>query len=261
MPSYRAAWLIGSRDDLPQQGVHINASAQSTPAGSFYLHDASAARSLLMQFRDAVILATGGATTVVLQQDGRVRIDCTVLFSLTWGSSTLLRDLLGFDANLALLSTYTAPNISPLLWMPGKPETPMAQRLGVVGHRTHNVYQTTAPYSGKSESVSHGYRTYARYTFPMIDTERLTGADGVGGTYETWHEEVAVRSARWKLYRDVLEDPGGTASTVFSLTQPLGPYVVTGPRLAWKWDLSRGFERTDKRGDIDIACHVVPEIT
>ncbi len=259
---YRAAWLIGSYADLPQQDFLVDAVASATPAGSYYLYDHdSNPLSLLTHVRNAITAATGGATTAILQQTGHVRIDCAVPFSLSWGTSVLLRDLLGFNANLALNASYTAPLLSPLLWRPGKPETPLAQRLGVVGHRQHIVFQTTAPYSGKSESVSHGSRSYARYGFPMIDTDRLTGSLGEGGTFDTWFEYVAVRSARFKLYRDVIEDPVDTTSALLTLTQPLGPYVVTGPRLAWKWDLSRGFERTDKRGDIDLACHVVEEYT
>ena len=260
MASYRAAWLVGSYAGLPQQDTLINAVMGATPAGGYYLYNhGNASLSLLTHVRNAIGAATGAATTAILQQSGHVRIDCAAPFSLAWGTSTLLRDLLGFSANLALNASYTAPLLSPLLFMPGKPETPLAQRLGVAGHRSHTVFQTTAPYSGKSESVSHGSRSYARYGFPMIDTDRLTGSLGEGGTFDTWFEYVAVRSARWKLYRDVLEDPAGTTSALLTLTQPLGPYVMTGERPSWKWDLSRGFERTDKRGDIELACHVVEE--
>lgn len=260
---YRAAWLIGSYADLPEFELMINAVNQPFPEGSYYLYDhVDAGLSLLTHVRNAIFAATGQLTTAIVQKNGHVRIDSAAPFSLAWGAATLLRDLLGFDDVLALNASYTAPNISPLLWMPGKPETPLAQRLGVIGHRTHAAFQTTAPYSGKSESVSHGVRSFARYAFPMVDTDRMVGELGEGGTYDTWFEWVAVRSARWKLYRDVLESASGaeaTESALLTLTEPLGPYIVTGPKLGWKWDLSRGFERTDKRADLEIACHVCEE--
>lgn len=257
--SYRASWLIGSRADLPAGDMTIDASPQAQTPGSFYLYDADAGLSLLAVLHNVIAAAGVLGVSVRLNQSGHVRIGGGPAVAITWGTSTVLRDLLGFTGNLASAAEHVAPNLSPLLWMPGKPETPLAQRLGVVGHRVHNVYQTTAPYSGKSESVSHGSRMFARYAWPMVDTERLVADLGEGGTFDTWFAEVAVKSARWKLYRDVLEDPAGTASAIPTLDEPLGPYVVSGPRLTWKWDLSRGFERTDKRGDIDLACHVVEE--
>ena len=165
--------------------------------------------------------------------------------------------MLGFTGNLAAAASYSATNQSPLLFMPHKPETPMAQRLGTAGHKTHTVYMAIAPYSGTSESVSHGSRQFARYFFPMIDTDIMVTAGNDGGTWGRWVEEVAVKAARWKLYREVLEDVTDTAAVTASLDQPLGPYIVTDPN--WKWDPSKGFERSDARADIDIKCHVVEE--
>jgi hypothetical protein len=245
---------------MPEQDLLINAVAATTPAKSYYLTNIDGTNNLISTLASAILVATGQATSVILQKDGHVRIDSAAPFSVSWGASTLLRDLLGFDANLALNASYTAPNISPLLWMPGKPETPLMQRLGVVGHRVHAVYQAVAPYSGRTESVTHGVREYARYLFPMVDTDRVVTAGNDGGTFGRWFDAVAVRSARFKLWRDVLEsvDTYATESAMLTLTEPLGPYIYTADRrgLSWKYDLSRGFERTDRRADIQFDCHV-----
>ncbi len=259
MAAYRAAWLIGSYADMPTASMTINVTAVPVSGGSYYLYDAEPTLSLLTVIQNIITAGGMGGASVRLNQNGTVRLSSGGLFSVTWGTATLLRDLLGFTADLPSNASHTAPNISPLLWMPGKPETPLMQRLGFVGHRVHAVYTTTAPYSGKQESVSHGERLYAKYAFPMVDTERMVGDDSEGGTFDTWFATVAVRSARWKLYREVLEDPTSFSSVMSYLDQPLGPYVVSGPRLAWKWDLSRGFERTDKRADAELSCHVVEE--
>lgn len=262
--AYRAAWLIGSYADLPAGSIDVNGGgAVAMVAGSRYLYNPSSFDLLALV---QATLIVGGAVGAVarLQRDGKVQLSAAGVFSVTWGTNTLLRDLLGFTGNISGASSYAAPLQSPLLWMPGKPETPMGHRLGVVGHEVHVVYQAVAPYSGKAESVSHGSRTYARYLFPMVDTDRVVTEDNDGGTYARWFAEVAVKSARWKLYREVLEDPASTASVMSTLVDPLGPYVVSadqgkGPR--WTFDASKGFERTDARADVDIRCHVVEEYT
>jgi hypothetical protein len=262
MVQYRAAWLIGSYADLPSLPVTISGSFQNTPAGNFYLYDADNGLSLRAVMNNIMAAAGLNAIQVYPQKDGHMYIAADAVFTVTWGSGTLLRDLLGFTGDLAGAMSYTAPNLSPLLWMPGKPETPLMQRLGLVAHKVHTVYQVTAPYSGRTEAVSHGSREYARYLFPLIDTDRVVTAGNEGGTWAKWFEQVAVRAARWKLYREVLEDSSSTASALVTLTQPLGPYIVSGERdkgPAWVFDTSKGFERVDARADIDIRCHVVEE--
>ncbi len=252
--SYRAAWLIGSYADLPEQEITVDGSPALTAEGSYYLYDAAAGLSLLAAIQNVLVAAGVAGAQAVLIQEGRVRLFAPGSFDLSWGTATPLRDLLGYTANLAGQASYYAPGVSPLLWMPGKPETPIIQRLGTVGHRTHNAFQSVAPYSGTTESVSHGYREYARYSFPMVDTARTVDASYSGGTFGRWFDQVAARAARWKLYREVVEDTSGLGSVMSYLDQPLGPYVVSAERKGptWKFDTSKGFERTDRRA-------VVPE--
>ena len=264
MADYRAAWLIGSIYGMPQQEVTCDGVPVLSNGSNYYLYDADFSLSLVDLIRGMMITAGIVGAIAGLQRNGLVYLEAAGVFTISWGVSTVLRDLLGFTGNLAGASKYTAPLKSPLLWMPGKPETPMMQRLGVVGHRVPTVYQAVSAYSGRAESVSHGSRIYARYSFPMVDSDLVVTTGNEGGTFARWFDEVAVKAARFKLYRDVLENPTSTATAASYLDEPLGPYVFTAPAgkgPAWAYDMSRGFERTDKRADIDIRCHVVEEMT
>ncbi len=259
MGTFRSAWLIGSYASLPLQLLTINASAQPVASGSYYLHDTTASLSLLAKVKAAMEAA--GLTNVVASLCGnrRVRLASDATFSVTWGS-TLLRDLLGFSqGNLAGASSYVAADISALLWSPGKTESPMLAPLGVRGHKVYTTFQSVAPYSGRTESVSHGYREYARFLFPSVDVERVRTASEAGGEFGRWFEQVAVRSARWKLYRDVQENPASSAGV--TLDTSLGPYIYSAERKgpSWKYDRSRNFDWTDAVADLDIPCHVVAE--
>lgn len=263
MADYRAAWLIGSLADMPEQTITISGSPQSTGSvRGFYLFDAGP-NNLCGLMQNIMVAAGLTGVKSYIQRNGYVYLESDAVFTVGWGVNPIMRDMLGFDATLSGAANYTAPYKSPLLWMPGKPETPMMQRLGTVGHKVPTVYQAVAPYSGRAESVSHGSRTYARYLFPMVDTDLVVTAANEGGTWARWFDEVAVKAARFKLYREVLEGPTNTLSALAVLDQPLGPYVMTNTRNgpAWSYEMSKGFERTDKRADIDFKCHLVEEYT
>ena len=259
MGTFRSAWLIGSYASLPFQFFTINVSAQPIASGSYYLHDTTPSLSLLAKVKAAMEAA--GLTNVVASLCGnrRVRLASDATFSVTWGS-TLLRDLLGFSqGNLAGASSYVADRISALVWSPGKTESPQLAPLGVRGHKVYTTFQSVAPYSGKTESVSHGYREYNRFLFPSVDTDRVRTASELGGELGRWFEQIAVTSSRWKLYRNVQENPASPAGV--TLDTWFGPFIYSAERkgVSWKYDRSRGFDWTDQVADIDIPCHVTED--
>ncbi len=259
--SYLSSWLIGSVAGLPSFDFVIDGVPVSTAAGDYYLYDAI--KPDLTDVMEAAMDDAGvpAVSAVFLVDSGKIRLNAGGVFDVSWGTASTLRDLLGFTGDLAGADGYTAPNKSPLMWTPGKPETPVGHRLGVVGHRVPTVYQAVSPYSGKAESVSHGSRTFARYLWPMVDSELVVATGNPGGTFARFFDEVAVKSARWKLYREVEEDPNGNSSVLASLNQPVGPYVFSNTRNGptWQYDTSKGFERTDRRADIEVRCHSVEE--
>jgi hypothetical protein len=264
MTDFRAAWLIGSQADMPAENVAINGTDQPVTVRGRYLYDATASFSCIALMQNLMTAGGLAGVNAYLQKNGYVYIEANAVFTVSWGVTANLRDILGFEGNLSGAASYTATLKSPLLWMPGKPETPMGQRLAHVGHKVHTMYQSVSAYTGRAESVSHGTRTYARYMFPMVDTELVVTTANAGGTFGRWWDEVAVTSARWKLYRDVIEGPSNTSSALTVLDEPLGPYVVSGQGgkgPSWAFDPSKGFERTDARADIDIRAHVVEEYT
>lgn len=264
MAEYRAAWLIGSIEGMPSQSIKIDGSPFSPTGSNFYLYDATAARSLITAMGALLTSAGVAGPLAYIRRSGYVYLASSGVFTVSWGTSTVMRDLLGFTGNLVGSASYVAPLKSPLLWMPGKPETPMGHRLGTVGQKVNTQYQAVSAYTGRAESVSHGSRTYARYSFPMVDTELVVTTTNEGGTFARWWDEIAMTSARWKLYRDVGEDPAGTTAVHGDLDEPLGPYVcsnTSGNSPRWAFDPSKGFERTDARADIDLRAHLVAEYT
>ena len=160
MADYRGAWLIGSIEDMDTQTVTIGGMPLDL-SGDLYLYDTTLARSLISRFAGLMSTAGIAAPLAFIRRSGYVYLESSGVFTVNWGASTILRDLLGFDANLSGASSYVAPYKSPLLFAPGKPETPVGHRLGTAGHKVHTQYQAVSAFTGRAVSVSHGSRTFA----------------------------------------------------------------------------------------------------
>ena len=262
MGTFKTAWLIGSYASLPEQEFVINASPEAVAAGSYYLHSATGALSLLEQVKAAMTAAGLVNPVAVLCQNRKVRLSADVAFGMTWGTGTLLRDLLGFEGlGLAVAADHTATLVSPLLWSPARQESSLLTPLGVRGHVEYLSRQSVSTYSGRTESISHGQREFQTFRFPHVLTERVTTPGAEGGTFARWFADVAVRGARFFLWRNVTENTAST--TTATLSTSLGPYIytATGKGVMWKFDRSKGLERAEVVADLDIPCHVCPEYT
>jgi hypothetical protein len=258
--AFYSAWFIGSAT-IAAQPFLVGAGACNVAAGTYYLTDPTSALSLLAQMQTTILAQAAGAS-VVLLASGKVRISATGAFALTWGTSTTLRDLLGFNADLAALNSYTAPLKSKLWWSPGKPALFGLSPLGVTGQNRYIVSQSVSAYTGKAESTSHGSRVYQRFPFEKVDSERIKAADtdaAAGGEYEAWFAQVAVKSARFKVYRDVTED--STSTTAFAYDSVHGPYIQPlGSDASYAYQRSAGLTWTDLCADITITANGCPEI-
>ena len=131
----------------------------------------------------------------------------------------------------------------------------------VRGHKVYSMVQSVAPYSGKTESVSHGYREYNAWYWRNVAIDRVWTASESGGQWVRWFAEVAATSSRWKLYSQVSEEATTSASSVVFDYAGLGPYIYSATRkgVNWAYVRSKGLEFTDRRADIEVSAHVVEE--
>lgn len=252
-----SSWLVGSAT-ITTQGLTINAGAVSLPAGTYYLRDATSSLSLLARMVTALTTGGVGSAAAVVLLNRRIKLSGAANFTVDWPADNILRDLLGFTGNLSGASSYTASNISPLLWSPGKPESPMMSPLGVAGHRTYLV-QVGVAEDGSTFSTSQGYRTFQRYEWRYVHTSRVETSAYGGGEFARWWAEVGIK-ARWKLYRAIDEDDASTTAVTWPTA--IGPYWVTPDSRSPDWEFKRSanFELADCRCDITVPCHVVPEV-
>lgn len=257
MASFYSAWFVGSID-LPEQAFTVNGVLVVVAAGTYYLSDPTAGLSLLAAVQAAMLPQAAGATAVLLGS-GYVRLAAAGGFTIVWGAATVLRDLLGFPGGLALATSYTAPSKSNLYFSPGKPALFALSPLGVDGQERYIVSQSVSAYSGRAESTSHGSRVYQRFTFEKVDFERLRTVDAASGEFGNWFALVAVRSARWKLYRDAVEDSASTSAFTYDTVH--GPYILPLGRSAdWDYKRSSGHTWTDYTCDLAVEAHGCPEI-
>lgn len=259
--AYTTAWIIGSTRDTDLDVIFTGNASTQTIAGDLYLYHPTSSLSLLAAMVTA--MAAGGVAdpAAVLTRDRRVRLSSSGNFSVQF-VDTALRDLLGFTGNLAAASSYTAPNVSPLLWSPAKPLTSELSPRGTSGIRRPLSYATFSPNDGSPFVVTHGTRVDQRWSCAQVAIDRVFTSDSpAGGEWATFFDRVAAPGARWYVYLDVAEEAGSGATA--TLTGGLGPYVFTPSGRAASWDYRRagGFEWTDRRADIVIPCRKVPEYT
>lgn len=256
-----SSWLIGSID-LPLSEFTVDASAQSIPLGTYYLYHPSDALSLLDLL--AADLAAAGIVlaAVVLTRGRRVKLVGNANFSVTWGSATVLRDILGFTGDLSGSPVYTAPNESALLWSPGKVELSREAPMGIAGHRKWNAYFSQSPRDATTSVVIHGSIVSNTFFWPMIPTARYQVDGAPGGTWEKFWDQVVVQGMRFHLWRAIDELDGST--TAVTWTSSLGPYCLRlGGRAGPDWTFKRNekYTWTDFRHDVELAVVQVPELT
>ena len=257
MAGYQTAWIIGSVKDL-SYALEVDATVGSV-SGSRYLYHPTGSLSILDAVRLALVAAGYAGAAVVLTRDRRVRISSGAgNVAVTW-TDTGLRDLLGFVTDLSGAPNYTATYPSPLLWSPAKPLASELSPRGTYGIRRSLTYMTQSPSDGSTFAFSHGTRTDQRYSCACVDIDRVMTASNLGGEWARFFDEVIAKGFSFYVYLDVTEESG--SSTTATLTGGLGPYVVApdGRAARWAYQRARGFEWTDKRADVVVACRDAPE--
>lgn len=260
MTLFHSAWLIGSVRDLPEQEFEADGAPATLAAGDYYLIGPSTALSLAHQFALSLQAAGVDDAAAVLTRSRKIKLTASESFTVDWGTATRLRDLLGFDDDLASLGQHIAPLVSPLLWSPGKPTKSELSPHGIRGMVRPLSYFGVSPADGSATVVTHGSREFQRLSWTVIENERIWTAQQLGGEFVEFFAEVLAKGASLYHYPDVFED-SETSTTMASIVDGLGPYVFSPDRRAatWVYDRTKGFDWTDRRQDIDLSLHVVPQ--
>lgn len=259
--AYVTSWLVGSVAALPDQVLEVDGDEFTLDSGAYYLMDALDSLSLIATF-EALLTAAGVADASVFMTKSRhVRITSSGTFAVTWGASTRLRDLLGFTGNLSGASAYQATLVSPLLWSPAKPESSTMAPFGTRGMKVYTTMQSVAPYSGRTQQVSHGYREYNAWFWLNVAISRVWTQSEAPGEFVRWFAEIATTSSRWKLYSQISEEATTSSLPVTISYGGQGPFIYSATRkgVNWSYQRSKGLEWCDRRADIEISAHVCGE--
>ncbi len=261
MASGTSSVLIGSHGSWPSSTVTINGTDYEIAATTtgMYLTHSTAALSWLDQLKTHMDTELGGTNVARLNDSGKAFISNSLgNFTVTW-TDALNQTISGFtQGNLSGASSYTANDLSPYLWLPGRTENPMG-RLGSQG----KLYVDTQ--GGTSRDGTPGGRVLGTQFL-----ERLLWTEvGVGRYHDTsdeerffigWWKTVGARRRRFFHYRNVSYDDAGTSA--ISLGTGLGPYVCdieSGGRMPGQ--RSQGYEFVEVQYDVPLSCHIAPEYT
>lgn len=259
------SWLIGSTY-IPETSMEIDGDGSYVwPAGYYYLRHTTAALSMIDTLDGMFATAGVSGHSVFIARDRKVRIIADVGWgvSVVWPSA--LRTLFGFDANLVAADTQTAPDISPLLWSAGKPQSPQESPFGVAGRSVYDTRLGTAP-DGSQVADSHNTQVVNTYNWNHVAYTRFqTAAPGIGGEYVTFFDRVLRNAYKFFLYSFVTESltTDATAVTWPTGTDKLGPYGYRPARGAMSWDFQRssGHQNTGRFNQVSLDCLITTEWT
>jgi hypothetical protein len=257
-------WLCSSRV-WPDAGlaVTIDASLEAVTAslGGLYIVSPTAALNLMARMVVAMTSAGVVAPACFITEQRYVRLTSSGVFTVDW-TSTVLRDYLGFTGNLAGASAYTAQLRSPLLWSPGKTETPELAPLGAHGQPIADI--SVAYGAGGTQTIRvEGDPTYRqRYQWAHVLKARYYSAPPtpVAGDYVYFWNSEFIGGNRWILLRGVTEGSSTTVSAGYGSATAAGPYKAMVQEMrAVQFDRSTGFARVEHSYDVSIPCVKTPE--
>lgn len=248
-------WLIGSYPNLPQQDFTINAVPVTIAAGSYYLFAPTGSLSLFDQLKSAMALAGLVGADVRFLQNRKIEIRANGNFSLTWPGDGLLRNLLGFTGDLpGGTNSYIAPLVSDYVWSGAKPMTWVGSPVEVLGRPAYDQQTSVTP-DGTVTSTGHFALPTNSFSWRFVVVDRYQTDQAAGGEFVAFHDNV-LRWGRnfllwWKVTETDLDVP-----QVLPNPDAKGPYILDpkkrGGLVSPFWKRSRGFERLNRRQDIDF---------
>lgn len=251
MPS---AWLVGSTTWAATITVDATPVAMTTNR-THYLRHSTASLSLIDTLASDIVTAVGGTCTITVRRNRRVRIVFNTARTITWGTGTVLRDLLGFTGDLGSAATHDAPGVSPMLWSPGYLATP-ATIAGTDGYtQQHQSYYKSD--DGTQIYVDHlGEETWQELSWSHIVPERLRVATGTGGG--TFHElfEQFAKLGRRMLYHEEIDELDSSSDAV-TWDTARGPYVLRAETRG-NW-YQRNVPNAEVSSPLELPLHQVDE--
>lgn len=256
-------WLIGSAM-VAETDIEIDGQVYTFDAGGRYLYHPTDALSLI-SILDTHMAAEVVAGAAWIGKDRKVRLSGGNAFDITWPAA--LAALFGFTGDLSAQASYTAPSVSPLLWSPGKTESPQESPLGMLGRRVYDTRFGTSP-DGYQVADSHHTQTINQFTWTHIPIARFqsvaqdTGATGtVQGEYTRFFDVVLRNGAKFHLWRLLGESLTTDATAQDFSGQALGPYGYRPTRGGVTYDFQRspGYANVDRFHNVSIETIVVPE--
>lgn len=261
MAAVTSSWLVGSVESLALQSYTTSGGAASVAAGSYYLRHSSSSLSLLDVVAASLVASGVTGATVVMLQNRLIRIAASGTFSITWGTATTLRDLLGFTGNLSSAASYTAANVSDLLWSPSWPPTTDTIP-NVDGYLIEDVRIATSRGSTSGAGVTHnvsffGAQLMQSARWDVVPIARVRTAAGAGGTFDVFRETVLVPGLRFFHYERQTEDAASSSAVTWNDSYAHGPYVVPNPPNP-RW-YNRAIANADQASNLEIEMIKVSE--
>lgn len=222
-------WVVSSRA-LATQTITVNGNPVNVtlPLGGAYLVHTTASLSLLERLELA--MAAGGVAnpSAVLTQSRRVLLSGDAVWTLAWGASTGLRDLLGFAGDLSASTGYLADLTSTLLWSPGKRLRPALAPLDALGRLVLDISSTIGEGGQLTVRQEGPGTTVALYQAQYVYKPRHWAAPPTvspGEFRHFWQYELAT-AQRWVILREIVEDDAVDTAASYDLATLLGPYVA-----------------------------------
>lgn len=266
------AWVVGATEGFLAATFTVNAAptgneSKTVAAGDYYLVDyAATAISLAHAFATAVLAHTDitSVTTEILESR-LLKFSYSHSTTITWGSATTLRNLLGFAGNLSAATSHTATLVSPLLWSPAKTESPDMDVLSGGGMQRYDAHAGIAA-SGIAVVTSHNQWQQELYRWRNVANADFRTTSALGGEFFVFWRDVLRKGYHFRLYRNIAESRSGSAVVNLGAAEREGPYVVdlrSDPKYvtAFPFDRSRGFEHSDIWHPVELPCVTTAEIS
>lgn len=250
--SVTTSFVIGSVEDLPSYDLSINTTPYSTTADDYYLWHASSSLSLCDHLQSLLASEVTGAN-VFITAAGYVRIEATQNFTIVWTDSEL-RDLFGFTAGVGPTQGVTATKRSPMLWIPGWPETPDTP-IGTQGSPVRDTIVTMSATGLTSKFTTRHTRIEQSFSWRWVSQSRVWTTAEEGGEFRRFFDDHLVPGYRFMLHSGATETVGSV--TEFTRAYTLGPYKLRPP-IQHEW-FRREDPSRDSHSPIDLPCVLVSE--